>query len=205
MDIHTGKAALQLLGDILLEKNQSIEINLYGGGVFMLLFETRENTEDLDVTLQADIEIAPMVQIVADILHLPNDWLNTRISAFTLKAETKEMLRPLPPETFFHPAIQINYPAPGYLLAMKCMASRHTKDYADIAAIAKGIGLKNGNEVETVATLYYPSLAHHPRFQSAKSTITNQINLTLAPEPHKQHLYEPKFPCNTSEGSGIER
>ena len=147
--------ALRRLGELAQEQKVTLEVSLYGGAVFTLVYGSREATKDVDAVVRPS-EIAQGLALkVARELGLPDDWLNDQVKQFLAETEAKRRLN----ETDFGAGLRVSVPTAAYLLAMKLRACRsplpgYPGDYGDIRFLVRKMGL----------TSVKAAAAHHDRF-----------------------------------------
>jgi hypothetical protein len=108
-------------------QGRDIELLLIGGGVMVLVFQTREATRDMDVVILSTDEpaaIRGMARTVAAERGWAEDWLNEGAKGFMVG-------RSIGPVIFESPGIKVYRPALEQLLAMKLCAWRDDVDIAD--------------------------------------------------------------------------
>jgi hypothetical protein len=119
--------ALTRLGELAAASAEQIELQLLGGSLMVLVFETRQSTRDVDVVIVAPRDTAKvrgLVEVVARERGWPIDWLNDAAKGF-LVGTTQG------PVVFAAPGIEVRRPAIEQLLAMKLCAWRDDVDIAD--------------------------------------------------------------------------
>ena len=113
------------------------------GGVFMIAtIGNREATQDIDCWIfdptfhEREYEqFKGLVDFIAQEQHLHPDWLNDKVADF-LSAAGNQQLPPRFPwkENHRFRVLEIYFPAPDYILALKLMAAR-SKDMQDIPTL----------------------------------------------------------------------
>lgn len=133
------------------------EICIYGGAGMVLVFDARESTRDVDAVFQPKTAIREAAMAVGQKLGLPADWLNDGVKGFVSEKEVFARF-PIPElEALSH--LRIIWPAPEYILAMKCMAARvddTATDRADAAFLIKNLGLTSADEVTGIVERFFP-------------------------------------------------
>ena len=84
--------ALRRLGELAHARHVTLEISLYGGAVFTLVYGSRETTKDVDAILRQDGLGRELSAQVATELGLPEDWLNDDVRQFLAEKEAKRRL-----------------------------------------------------------------------------------------------------------------
>lgn len=155
--------ALRRLGELACEQKTTLEISLYGGAVFTLVFGSREATKDVDAVVRPSEIGKKLAAKVATELNLPDDWLNDDVKQFLAEKELKRRL----PEDEFGEGIRIAVPTASYLLAMKLRACRpplpgYAGDYGDIRFLVKKMKLETVREAEAIHDKFFPHDALTP-------------------------------------------
>jgi hypothetical protein len=161
------------LGELALEQKVTLEISLYGGAVFTLVYGSREATKDVDaVVRQSELAKALSLEVSKE-LGLPDDWLNDHVRQFLAEKEAKRLLT----GDEFGKGIRISVPTAAYLLAMKLRACRpplpgHEGDYGDIRFLVRKMGTRSVEEAETIHDKFFP---HAVLSDTAKEIIRTAI------------------------------
>ena len=93
------------------EQDITLEVSLYGGAVFTLVYGSRNGTKDVDAVFRQG-EIAKKLALkVAKELGLPEDWLNDQVKQFLAKKEEKRRLN----EVDFGKGLRVSVPTSSYL------------------------------------------------------------------------------------------
>ena len=151
-------SALRRLGELAGEDGIRLEVSLYGGTVFLLAYESREATRDVDGLLHPREEGEKMIAQVAREMDLPEDWLNGNVAQFVSpKGETKRRLVDIENET----GLILHVPTARYLLAMKALACRrpigaYQGDVDDLRFLLQKMKIKSVDEIQEVVDSYYP-------------------------------------------------
>ena len=165
--------ALRRLGELAREQNVILEVSLYGGAVFTLVYESRESTKDVDAVVRQS-EIARGLSIkVAKELGLPDDWLNDHVKQFLSATEAKREL----PQDDFGEGLRVSVPTAAYLLAMKLRACRpplpgYAGDYGDIQFL---VGKMQIDSVETAELIHDKFFPHDVLSDVAKEVVRTAI------------------------------
>ncbi len=119
--------ALTRLGELAAARGHKVDLLLVGGGIMVLLFETREATRDLDVVVlppSDPAEVRALAATVASERGWPENWLNDAVKGFMTGISEG-------PVIFAAPGITVRRPEIAQLLAMKLGAWRDDVDIAD--------------------------------------------------------------------------
>lgn len=151
-------SALSLLGQYAQEEGIKLEVSIYGGEAFMLAYNTREATRDVDAILVPREEGERLVRKVAAELELEEDWLNANVRIFlSPKVEAKRRLAEIEALT----GLIIQVPTAKYLLAMKALACRksigtYPGDMEDLSYLIKKMDIRSLEEIQAVIDVFYP-------------------------------------------------
>lgn len=167
--------ALRRLGELALEQKVTLEVSLYGGAVFTLVYESRDATKDVDAVVRPS-EIARKLALkVAKQFGLPDDWLNDQVKQFLAEQEAKRRLT----EVDFGEGLRVSVPTAAYLLAMKLRAARpalpgYVGDRGDIRYLVKNMEIASVEEAEAVYEKFFP---HDGLSDAAKEEVLGAIAL----------------------------
>lgn len=141
--------AFMALNDLLAKAEVIGEIGVVGGAAMVLAYHAREATRDVDAIFVPSQEVREAAMTVANMLSLPDDWLNDGVKGFfPNKKPTKRTLLKLP-------NLLVWTPEPEYMLAMKAVSARvDTKDADDLSFLIRLCGLSSAEEV--FIGQYYP-------------------------------------------------
>ena len=134
-----------------------LELSLYGGAVFTLVYGSRDSTKDIDALIRPADLGRRLARQVAREQGLPEDWINADVAQFLSEQEAK---RPLPAETF-GPGISVTVPTAAYLLALKLRACRpalpgYPGDEPDIRFLLGKLKPASRAEVEALFGRFFP-------------------------------------------------
>ncbi|OIQ98781.1 hypothetical protein GALL_191470 [mine drainage metagenome] len=149
--------ALRRLGELARQQNVTLELSLYGGAVFTLVYGSRDATKDVDAVCRPEEIGRKLAAKVAAELGLPDDWLNDDVRQFLAEKEAKRRL----PHDDFGEGLRVVVPTAAYLLAMKLRACRpplpgYAGDYGDIRFMIRKMGIKSVEEAEAIHDRYFP-------------------------------------------------
>ncbi len=149
--------ALRRLGELARAEDVTLEVSLYGGAVFTLVYGSRDATKDVDALVHP-AEVARRLALrVAKELELPEDWLNDQVRLFLAEKEAKRRLK----GDEFGPGLRVSVPTAAYLLALKLRACRpplpgYAGDYGDIRFLLQKMDLHSLLDVEEVFDRFFP-------------------------------------------------
>jgi hypothetical protein len=147
--------ALRRLGALAQEQEITLEVSLYGGAVFTLVYGSRDATKDVDAVVRPGEIARQLAQKVAKELGLPEDWLNDHVKQFLAEKEAKRQLN----DSDLGEGLRVSVPTAAYLLAMKLRACRpplpgFPGDYGDIRFLVRKMKISCVEAAE----------AHHAKF-----------------------------------------
>ncbi len=149
--------ALRRLGELAVAEGIELELSLYGGAVFTLVYGSRDSTKDVDALIRPSAAGQRLSRQVAAEQGLPEDWINSDVAQFLSEHEAK---RTLPTEAF-GPGLFVTVPTAAYLLALKLRACRpplpgYPGDAPDIRFLLGKINPASLAEVETLFARFFP-------------------------------------------------
>ncbi len=149
--------ALRRLGERAQESGITLEVSLYGGAVFTLVYGARDSTKDVDAIVRPDAIGRRLAAQVAKELGLPEDWLNAQVKQFLAEKEAMRRLS----EADLGDGIRLSVPTAAYLLAMKLRACRpplpgYAGDYGDIRFLVRKMGINSVAAAEAIHDKFFP-------------------------------------------------
>lgn len=165
--------ALRRLGDLAHEQKITLEVSLYGGAVFTLVYGSREATKDVDAIVRQSGIARKLALKVAQELGLPEDWLNDQVKQFLAEKEAKRQLT----EIDFGEGLRVSVPTAAYLLAMKLRAARpplpgYAGDRGDIRFLVRKMEITSVHAAEAIYEKFFP---HDVLSDAAKEEIKGAI------------------------------
>lgn len=165
--------ALRRLGELAHDQKITLEVSLYGGAVFTLVYGSRDATRDVDAVVRQS-EIAKKLALkVAQELSLPEDWLNDQVKRFLAEKEMKRQLTGID----FGEGLRVSVPTAAYLLAMKLRAARpplpgYAGDRADIRFLVRKMEITSVEAAESIYDKFFP---HDVLSDAAKEEVRGAI------------------------------
>ena len=149
--------ALRRLGELSLKKGIALEVSLYGGAVFTLVYGSRDATKDVDAIVRPSDVAATLAAQVGREQRLPEDWLNDHVKFFLAEKEANRRLK----GDEFGAGLRVSVPTAAYLLAMKLRACRpplpgYAGDHADIRFLLNKMEITSMAEVEKIHDRFFP-------------------------------------------------
>ena len=171
--------ALRHLGELAQAERVTLEVSLYGGAVFTLVYGSRDSTKDVDALVRPSEVAKRLAAQVAKELELPEDWLNDQVRQFLAEKEAKRRLE----GDEFGPGLRVSVPTAAYLLALKLRACRpplpgYVGDYDDIRFLLRKMELRSLPEVEGIFDRFFPQ----DGFSDTQRDVVEQL-LKEATEP----------------------
>ena len=141
-----------------------LELALYGGAVFTLVYGSRETTKDIDGIIRPTEIGQRLVKAVAKEQDLPDDWLNPDVQQFLSPFDQR---RPFPSKEY-EPGLNITIPTANYLLALKLNACRqplpgYLGDEADIRFLLSKMKPTSVEEIEVIHNRFFIGEGLHAR------------------------------------------
>jgi hypothetical protein len=149
--------ALRRLGELAVAEGVVLELSLYGGAVFTLIYGSRDSTKDVDALIRPSETGHRLARQVAREQDLPEDWVNSDVAQFLSEQEAKRVL----PAGAFGPGLTVTVPTAAYLLALKLRACRpplpgYPGDASDIRFLLGKIKPASIAEVEGIFACFFP-------------------------------------------------
>ena len=149
--------ALRRLSELATAESLVLEVALYGGAVFTLVYGSRDTTKDVDAIIKPSEAGARLVHQVAQEQGLPDNWLNDDVRQFLSHSGEG---RPYPTQDFA-PGLRVTIPTATYLLALKLNSCRaplpgHSGDEADILFLLARIKPTSVTDVEAIHGRFFP-------------------------------------------------
>jgi hypothetical protein len=149
--------ALRRLGELAVEQKVTLEVSLYGGAVFALVYGSRDATKDVDAVVRPSEIAGKLALKVAKEFGLPEDWLNDQVKQFLAEKEAKRRLT----EVDLGAGLRVSVPTAAYLLAMKLRAARpplpgYAGDRGDIRFLVKKMKIASVDAAEAVYGKFFP-------------------------------------------------
>lgn len=165
--------ALRRLGELAQREGLTLEISLYGGAVFTLVYGSRDATKDVDAVVRPSEPAQRLAKAVAAEQSLPDDWLNFHVQQFLSPKEEKRRLA----TDAFGPGLRVSVPTAAYLLALKLRACRpplpgYAGDEADIRFLLERTRPRSLAAVETAFEKFFPGDALSER---AKLVVSHSL------------------------------
>jgi hypothetical protein len=151
-------SVLRRLGELAQAEGSVLEVSLYGGAVFTVVYGSRESTKDIDAIVSPSETARRLMARVASEQGLPDDWINDDVRFFLADKEAKRRLK----GDEFGPGLQVSVPTAAYLLAMKLRACRrplhgHKGDYEDIQFLVRKMEIGSLAEAERIYDRFFPN------------------------------------------------
>ena len=151
------RQALRRLGELARTEGVELELSLYGGAVFTLVYGSRESTKDVDGVIRPAEIGRKLARQVAREQALPEDWLNGDVAQFLSEREDR---RPYPKKDL-GPGLVVTIPTAAYLLALKLRACRpplpgYPGDEADILFLLRKIRPASREDIAAVFERFFP-------------------------------------------------
>ena len=148
---------MRRLGELAQAEGAVLEVSLYGGAVFTVVYGSRESTRDIDAIVHPSEKARTFVARVASEQGLPDNWLNDDVRFFLADKEAKRRLK----GDEFGPGLQVSVPTAAYLLAMKLRACRAPRpgfagDHGDIQFLVKKMEIRSEAEAEKIHDRFFP-------------------------------------------------
>jgi hypothetical protein len=145
------------LGELAQAEGAILEVSLYGGAVFTVVYGSRESTRDVGAIVHPSEKARTLVARVASEQGLPDNWLNDDVRFFLADKEAKRQLK----GDEFGPGLQVSVPTAAYLLAMKLRACRAPRpgfagDHGDIQFLVQKMEISSEADAEKIHDRFFP-------------------------------------------------
>lgn len=170
--------ALEQLGSLALVRGIRLEVSIYGGAAFVLAYNSREATKDIDAIFHPREIGGKLALQVARDLDLPEDWLNSNVSQFiSPTTESKRRLSEIESTT----GLIIHVPTAEYLLAMKAMACRrpigaYRGDLDDLSFLINKMQICSLDQIQEAVVRFYPDDVLPARQQTLLQSLIDENN-----------------------------
>lgn len=149
--------ALGRLGELAAQQGLVLELSIFGGAVFTLVYGSRDSTRDVDGIIRPSASAKPLLEQVAREQDLPDDWLNGHVSQFLSPLGTHRAWT----GHEFGPGLRVSVPTAAYLLALKLRACRpplpgYAGDEGDIRFLLARTRPHSLAQVEQSYARYFP-------------------------------------------------
>lgn len=170
-------AALRRLGELAQAEGLTLEVSLYGGAVFTLVYGSRDSTKDVDAIVRPSAEGKRLAAAVAQEQGLPEDWLSDDVRQFVAAKEDKRRLT----GEDFGPGLKVSVPTAAYLLALKLKACRarlpgYAGDEEDITFLLRKTRPKSLAVVEDAFARFFPEDALSDRARALVQQVLKEAN-----------------------------
>ena len=168
--------ALEHLGALAQAEGIRLEVSIYEGAAFLLGYNSREATKDIDAIFHPKEAGQRLVAQVARDLDLPEDWLNSDVSQFiSPKIEAKRRLAEIEALT----GLIVQVPSAQYLLAMKALACRrpigsYRGDVDDLSFLIKKMEIRSLEPIQEAIDRFYPDDALLPHHRTLLQSLIDQ-------------------------------
>ena len=133
------------------------QVNLAGGAVMCLAFNTRASTQDVDAIFEPSVAVLGAAVRVAAREGVRDTWLNDAVKGY------------MSDHGSFTPFLDLSNlkvfcASPEYMLAMKCLAMRigeGFQDENDIRYLLRNLGIQQFESATEILERYYP-MAEYP-------------------------------------------
>jgi hypothetical protein len=136
LDFQRIHDALEMLSRRLGERGVKGEVCLFGGAAFILAFQSRQSTKDIDAIFVPTSIVRELVAQIGEESGYAEGWFNDGVKGFI---SDKHSVTAADLPQFEN--LTVTMPVPEYLLAMKCMAARvdldESKDEQDARFLIK--------------------------------------------------------------------
>lgn len=123
-----------IMNDKLKDKDVSAYVNVYGGAVMCLVFNSRDNTKDIDAIFEPESVLKEIAADIAKEYKLNKDWFNDEIKLFRPETTNNKLFKSWS-------NLKLYVPTTEYMFALKCYSARFgkSKDLEDMIYLIKNL------------------------------------------------------------------
>lgn len=141
---------LGIMNEKLKEKNVSAYVNVYGGAVMCLLFNSRDNTKNIDALFEPESVLKEIAADIAREYKLNRDWFNDEIKLFSPETAQNKLFKSWS-------NLKIYVPSAEYMFALKCYSARFgkSKDLEDMRFLVKYLGISTFSQAVNIIEKFF--------------------------------------------------
>lgn len=149
--------AMAVMDELLGQRQVRATLFVVGGAAMSIAYDARRATSDVDAVFAPSQVVRDVADEVGQRLNLEPGWLNDGVKAF-LPGEDPDRVGVYESEH-----LSVAVASPGFLLAMKLLASRSDRDRDDIRFLYELCGFSTSSEGLDLLASYYPERLVLPR------------------------------------------
>lgn len=140
--------------DIMNEKLKEIDVsayvNIYGGAVMCLVFDSRDNTKDIDAIFEPESIIKEIALNMAKEYKLAPDWFNDEIKLFRPETINNKLFKSWS-------NLKLYIPTAEYMFALKCYSARFgkSKDIEDIMYLIEYLQINKFSQAINIIETFF--------------------------------------------------
>jgi hypothetical protein len=160
LSVEDVRSLLSEMGEEVASTGRRVEIAVYGGAALLLHFDDRPSTLDVDyvgISEGSMEDLAPAADKVGARNGMPDGWFNEAVAMFV--SDRQELL----PHGDYPPrgpgGLRVLLASPRYILAMKMMAMRSTRDAndtLDLWNLVEHCGIGSVEDAASWVERFYP-------------------------------------------------
>ena len=141
---------LNIMNDKLRARNVSAYVNIYGGALMCLVFNSRDNTKDIDALFEPEEVLGEIIKEIAEEYDLDSNWFNNDIKLFKPETASNKLFKE-------YSNLRVYVPDAEYMFALKCYAARfgRSKDLEDVLYLIKHLKIRTFSQAIDVIEKYY--------------------------------------------------
>ncbi len=157
----------------------SIHAQLFvvGGAAMALAYDSGRMTRDVDALFEPAASVRAIAASVGADFGLEPDWLNDAAKGYLPGGDSS------PTTVFESDSLVVQVPSPPYLLAMKLLAARGSRDLEDAATLYNRLGLSGERAALEILESSYPSALLLPKHHHIVSDVVRRAAAQRGSQP----------------------
>lgn len=141
---------LDIMNSELKNRNIAAYVNVFGGAVMCLVFNSRDNTKDIDAIFEPENILKEIAANIARDHNLNNDWFNNEIRLYRPETKNNQLYKAWS-------NLKLYVPSAEYMFALKCYSARFgkSKDIEDLMYLIKHLNIDNFSQAINIIEKYF--------------------------------------------------
>lgn len=139
-----------IINEKLKQRDVSAYVNVYGGAVMCLVFNSRDNTKDIDAIFEPESVLKEIAAEIANEHNLNKNWFNDEIKLFRPETTNNKLFKSWSNLRLFVPTAE-------YMFAMKCYSARFgkSKDLEDIIYLMTHLKIRKFSQAVDIIERFF--------------------------------------------------